>query len=42
MERTEAIREGKGGLALTLVKPAHIPADLHSVMMPSTEGFYQA
>jgi Tfp pilus assembly protein PilF len=42
MERREAIREGKGGLALTLVKPAHIPADQHGAMKPSTEGFYGA
>jgi hypothetical protein len=42
MERREAIRNGNGGLVLTLIKPAHIPADQQSVMKPSTEGFYQA
>ena len=42
MERREAIRNGNEGLALALVKPAHIPADQHSVMKPSTEGFYAA
>ena len=31
-----------GDSRLPLVKPAHIPADQHSVMKPSTEGFYQA
>ena len=42
MEPREAIRNGNGGLTLALVKPARIPADQHSVMKPSTEGFYQA
>ena len=42
MEPREAIRNGNGGLALALVKPAQIPADQDSVMKPSTEGFYQA
>jgi hypothetical protein len=42
MERREAIRNGNDVLALTLIKPAHIPADQHSVMKPSTEGFYEA
>jgi Tfp pilus assembly protein PilF len=42
MERRETIRKGNEGLALALVKPAHIAADQHSVMKPSTEGFYQA
>ena len=42
MERREAIRNGNEGLVLTLVKPAHIPADQHSVMSPNTERFYEA
>ena len=42
MERREAIRYGNEGLALILVKPAHISADQHSVMKPSAEGFYGA
>jgi tetratricopeptide (TPR) repeat protein len=42
MERREASRTGNEGLALALVKPAHIPADQHGVMKPSREGFYQA
>ena len=42
MERREAIRKGNEGLALTLVKPAHIPADQRTVMKPCMEGFYAA
>ena len=42
MERREAIGTGSAGLAIALLKPAHVPADQHSVMKPSTEGFYEA
>ena len=42
MEPREAIRNGNGGLELALIKPAHIPADQHSVMKPSREGFHEA
>jgi tetratricopeptide (TPR) repeat protein len=42
MEQREAIRQGAGGFVLTLVKPAHILADQHSVMSPNTERFYEA
>jgi hypothetical protein len=33
MERREAIRKGIGGLGLTLIKPAHIPGDQHSIRL---------
>jgi tetratricopeptide (TPR) repeat protein len=42
MERREAMRKGNEGLALALVKPAHIPADQRTVMKPCMEGFYAA
>jgi Tfp pilus assembly protein PilF len=42
MERREAIRKGIGGLALTLIKPAQIPAEQPSVMKANANEFYEA
>jgi tetratricopeptide (TPR) repeat protein len=42
MEQSVATRQGFGEYSITLIKPARIPADQHSVMKPSTEGFYEA
>jgi hypothetical protein len=42
MERREAIRKGIGGLALTLTRPAQIPAEQPSVMKATANEFYEA